>query len=231
MAILKDKVKLELLVNGNGPADNFKNNSLFFYDKYSKSDKDVMNIPVGKMQIGGFYFLQYEDDSNWMKWSPIFTIDFKKFSNMIVIFGVNFNFIPLEFRVGIFDKYINDLDFEKDNLLKVSYKGVYEELRKYGFEYAINEYNMSQIKYVHKISMNMVPRFLYSQFPKNKYDPNGLMKIWTAKIDKRDQRHKEMTSAIISDFYKMDNEISEKYVVLNDHINRLQKSIQKYGSH
>src|ERR1022692_4062089 len=139
MAILKDKVKLELLVNGNGPADNFKNNSLFFYDKYSKSDKDVMNIPVGKMQIGGFYFLQYEDDSNWMKWSPIFTIDFKKFSNMIVIFGVNFNFIPLEFRVGIFDKYINDLDFEKDNLLKVSYKGVYEELRKYGFEYAINE--------------------------------------------------------------------------------------------
>ena len=229
MGALRDRVNLNLLVNGNGPVENFKNNSLFFYEKYSKSDKDVLNIPVGKMQLGGFYFLHYKDDSNWMKWAPIFTVDFRKFSNMIVIFGVNFNFIPLEIRVGLFDKFITEQDFEKDALLAVNYKGMYDELRSLGFEYAITEFNMSQIEYVHKISMEMVPRFLYSQHPKNKYDPNALMGIWDAKIEKRDERHQEMISSLISDFYKIENDISEKYVVLNDHINRLQKSLKKYG--
>ena len=230
MGELNERVKLNLLVNGNGPVENFKNNSLFFYEKYSKSDKGVLSIPVGKMQIGGFYFLHYEDDSNWLRFAPIFTSDFKKFSNMIVVFGVNFNFIPLEIRVGLFDKFITEKDFEEDNLLAVDYKGMYDELRRLGFEYAINEFNMSQIKSVHKISMDMVPRFLYSQHPRNKYDPNALMGIWEAKIDERDERHKEIVSSIISDFYQIDNDISEKYVVLNDHINRLQKSLKKYGS-
>lgn len=229
MGALKDRVDLNLLVNGNGPVDNFKNNSLFFYDKYSKSDKNVLNIPVGKMQLGGFYFLHYRDDSNWMKYAPIFTVDFKKFSNMIVIFGVNFNFIPLEIRVGVFDKFISEQDFEKDSLLEVNYKGMYDELRRLGFEYAINEFNMGQIELVHKISLETVPRFLYSQHPRNKYDPNALMGIWDAKIEKRDARHQEMISALISDFYKMEDEISEKYVVLDNHIKRLQTSLQKYG--
>jgi hypothetical protein len=164
-----------------------------------------------------------------MKYAPIFTVDFKKFSDMIVIFGVNFNFIPLEIRVGIFDKFITEQDFENDSLLAVDYKGMYDELRKLGFEYAINEFNMKQIQLVHKISLETVPRFLYSQHPKNKYDPNGLMGIWNAKIEKRDARHQEMVSSLIDDFYKMDNEISEKYVVLDNHIKRLQASLKKYG--
>lgn len=229
MGSLKDRVDLNLLVNGNGPVENFKNNSLYFYDKWSKSEKDILNIPVGKMQLGGFYMVHYRDDSNWMRYAPIFTIDFKKFSNMIVIFGVNFNFIPLEIRVGVFDKFISEQDFENDSLLSVDYKGMYDELRSLGFEYSINEFNMGQIELVHKISLEMVPRFLYSQHPRNKYDPNGLMGIWNAKIGDRDARHQEMIKSIISDFYKMDKEISEKYVVLNDHINRLQNSLQKYG--
>jgi len=229
MGALRDRVELSLLVNGNGPVENFKNNSLFLFDKYNKSDKTVMNIPVGKMQLGGFYFIHYKDDSNWMKYAPIFTVDFRKFSDMIVIFGVNFNFIPLEIRVGVFDKFISEQDFEKDSLLAVNYKGMYDELRKLGFEYAINEFNMGQIHSVHKISLETVPRFLYSQHPINKYDPNALMGIWNAKIEKRDARHQEMVSSLISDFYKMDNEISEKYVVLDNHISRLQKSLKKYG--
>jgi hypothetical protein len=226
---LRERVNLNLSINGNDIVENFKKNSLFFYEKYSKSDKNVLNIPVGKMQIGGFYFLHYKDDSNWMRWAPIFTVDFKKFSNMIIIFGVNFNFIPIEIRVGLFDKFISEQDFEKDSLLSVNYKQMYDELRSLGFEYAINEFNMSQIEYVHKISLEMVPRFLYSQHPKNKYDPNALMSIWKIKIQNRDKRNQEIISSIISDFYKINDNISDKYEVLNDHINRLQKNLKKYG--
>ena len=93
MGELIERVKLSNLVHGNGIIENFKNNSLFFYEAYSKSDKLVMNIPRGKIQLGGFYFLHYLDNSNWMQYSPIFTVDVKKFGNLIILLAINFNFI------------------------------------------------------------------------------------------------------------------------------------------
>ena len=229
MGELIERVKLSNLVHGNGIIENFKNNSLFFYEAYSKSDKLVMNIPRGKIQLGGFYFLHYLDNSNWMQYSPIFTVDVKKFGNLIILLAINFNFIPLEIRSTIFDKYITEDDFEKDRLLAVSYRGVYNELLKYGFEYAIVEYNLAQVKYVHKISMSLVPRFLYSQHPINKYDPVKLYEIWSAKIKDKAERHREMSSSLIKDFYTVSDDILENYKVLKEHINRIQKSIDKYG--
>jgi len=229
MAELLERIKLSNLVHGDGIVENFKNNSLFFYNAYSKSDENIMNIPIGKIQLGGFYFLHYMDDSNWMKYSPIFTIDFKKFENLIIIHGVNFNFIPLEVRAAIFDKFILEEDFENDRLLKVTYEGMYRELLKYGFEYAIVEYNMAQVKAVHKISMSMVPRFLYSQHPINKYDPKKLYEIWEAKIGEQGERHKEMSKSLIDDFFTASDDILDNYKVLKNHILRIQKSLDKYG--
>lgn len=229
MGELIERIKLTNLVHGDGIADAFKNNSMFFYEAYTTSDKLVMSIPRGKIQLGGFYFIHYKDDSNWMKWSPIFTVDVKKFDNLIILYGVNFNFIPLAIRSTIFDKYITEEDFEKDKLLEVSFEGVYKELFKYGFEYAIVEYNLSQIERIHKISLEMVPRFIYSQHPKNKYDPKKLYSIWESKIDDKIERHREMSSALIDDFYKASDDIMDSYKQLENHINRLQKSLQKYG--
>ena len=229
MGDLLEHVKLSNLVYGNGIVDNYKNNSLYFYNKFQKSDKEVTSMPVGKMQIGGFYHLHYRDDSNWMKYSPIFTADFKKFGDMIIIMGVNFNFIPLEVRVSIFDSYIKEEDFERDSLLPVTYEGIYRELLKYGFEYALVEYNLSQVELVHKINMEVVPRFLYSGHPKNKYDPKKLYEIWAAKIKTRRERDQEMSKSLIKDFYQASDEILENYSVLKDHIQRIQRSVEKYG--
>jgi len=229
MGELLERIKLSNLVHGNGIVENFKNNSLFFYEAYSKSDKKITNIPRGKLQLGGFYHLHYHDDSNWMKYSPIFTVDFKKFENLIIIHGVNLNFIPLEVRSTIFDKFMVTDNFEKDMLLPVTFEGVYKELIKYGFEYAIVEYNLAQIEIAHKISMDLVPRFLYSQHPRNKYDPKKLYEIWNAKIGDKDKRHKEMSQALIEDFYTASDDILENYKVLKNHISRIKKSIEKYG--
>lgn len=229
MSELLERVKVSNLVYGNGIVDNFKNNSLYFYNAFSKSSKDILNIPRGKIQLGGFYFLHYEDDSNWMKYSPVFTVDVKKFSNLIILNAVNFNFIPLEVRSTIFDKFITKDDFENDNLLAVNYDGMYKELIKYGFEYAIVEYNLAQIEMVHKISLNVLPRFLYSQHPINKYDPNKLYEIWKAKISTREKRHQEMSTSLIKDFYTASDDIMENYKTLKNHISRIQKSLDKYG--
>ncbi len=229
MGELAERVKINLLVNGNGIPDNFKNNSLFFYDKYNKSDDLVTSVSVNDIVSGGFYFLHYLDESNWMKYSPVFVSNYKKFSNKIVIFAINFNFIPLEIRTMIFDKYISEEDFVKNKYLKVDYKGVYDELRRLGFEYAMIEFDALRVKLVHKIHLDLLPRFLYSQHPKNVYDPKKLIQIWDAKIANRDQRHKEMMLASIDEFFDINNEISEKYSVLRDHVTRIRRNINKYG--
>lgn len=229
MGALLDRVKLSQLVHGTDLVDFYRNNTLFMYDKYSKSEEDCKAISKSDIRDGGFYFIQYMDDSNWMKWSPIFCCDYRKFSNMIVILGVNFNFIPLEIRSSVFDKFITEKDFEKNNFLEVNFQGMYTELLRYGFEYSIQEYNVAQIKLVHKISLDLLPRFLYSSHPKNTYDPKKLVQIWQTKLDTKAQRHQEMITSILKDFYDVNNDISEQYDALRDHITRLQTSYQKYG--
>lgn len=229
MAELLERVKLSKLVYGNGEAENFKNNSMFFFDCYSKSSDIVKSISRSDIQLGGFYFLHYLDDSNWMGYSPVFTVSYKKFDNLIVLFAVNFNFIPIEVRVTIFDKFIKKEDFENDTLLAVDYEGVYKELLKWGFEYAIVEYNVLQILSVHKIKMDLIPRFLLSQHPKNIYDPIKLYGIWKAKFGEHLQRHKEISGFLVDELYNIEKEISEDYTLLKDHIKRIQRSYQKYG--
>ena len=79
---------------------------------------------------GGFYHLHYKDESNWMRYAPIFLADFKKFSNKIIILAVNFNFIPIEVRGLLFDKYITKEMIEKNDYEKmrlcIKYKKIYE---------------------------------------------------------------------------------------------------------
>jgi len=229
MSSLKERVKLSRLVFGTDIVDYYRNNTLYMYDKYSKTDDDCKAIAKEDIQIGGFYHLHYLDDSNWMRWSPIFCCDYRKFSNMIVILGVNFNFIPLELRDDIFDKFITEKNFAANDVLEVNFRGMYTELLKYGFEYSIQEYNVAQIQLVHRISLELLPRFLYSSYPKNTYDPKKLLEIWETKLETRDQRHKEIITSILSDFYKVREEISEKYDALRGHIERLRTSYEKYG--
>lgn len=229
MGVLMDKLDLSLLSNGNGVVDNFKNNSLYFFEQYQKSSDVVENIAISDIYPGNFYFFHYYDDSNWMKYSPVFVVDYKKFEDKIILIAVNFNFIPLEIRVKLFDKFIIEEDIEQERALKVNFEGMYIELLKIGFEYALVEYNSAQIKFVHKISLNVLPRFLYHQHPINKYDPNKLMSIWEAKLSSREQRHKEMMLMALDEMYKIEGDISGKYEQMSGHIKRIQKSMKKYG--
>jgi hypothetical protein len=229
MGELLERVKLSNLVNGDGIADAYKNNSLYFYDKYQKSDLEVQSIPLSKIEAGRFNFFHYMDDSNWMKYSPVFVISIKKFENLQIVMAINFNFIPLGVRTVIFDNIIIEQNFEKDIPLEVDFNGVYQKLKSYGFEYSIVEYNLAQIKLCHSIQMDSVPRFLYAGHPKNKYDPNKLYGIWKAKIKDRDKRDAEMSSALIKDFFEASDEITKNYDVLRGHMQRLQTSLEKYG--
>lgn len=230
MGELIDRTKIRLLVDGNGLVENFKNNSLDFYNRYQKSTNEVKSIDISSIIPGMFYHFHYLDESNWMMWSPVFVTNYKKVSNKIIIFAVNFNFIPLEIRIYLFDKYMTKENFEKNIPLAVDYDGMYSELMKYGFEYSLVEYNAAQIKFVHRIEMKMVPKFLISAHPKNKYDPNKLFEIWKAKIKDKEKRNQEIMKATIDDFFDVKGQINEKYIFLKDHISRIQNNLKKYGN-
>ena len=75
----------------------------------------------------------------------------------------------------------------------------------------------------------MLPRFLYSQHPGATYDPKKLMSIWHKKLETKSARNQEMMQSMIDEFYDINNDISEKYKVMKDHIKRIQKSLKKYG--
>jgi hypothetical protein len=228
MGALQERIELNQKVFGTDIVDFYKNNTLFMYEKYSKTDEMCEAIDISDIYIGNFYFLHYHDQSNWMKYSPIFCVDYRKVKDMIIILGLNLNFIPIEIRGTIFDKFISEQDFEKNSTLKADFTGVYTELLKYGFEYSIVEYNAIQISLVHRINLELLPRFLYSSHPKNKYDPKKLIEIWTTKLETREKRHQEMVVSILSEFYDVSSEISNKYDLLVNHIKRLQNSYNNF---
>ena len=235
MTALEERIKLSQLVHGRDLVDYFKNNSDYMVRKYTKSDEFCQSVPISEIQIGYFHHFHYDDKSNWMKYSPVFVCDFKQYQNYMIIYALNFNFIPLRLRSTIFEKFITEKDFENNRAIPVDFKGLYNEVRKYGFEYSIVEYNSINLKLVHRINLtdgknndkseNILPRFLYSAHPTNKYDPSKLYQIWSTKIKTRDKRHQEITLSTLDEFLDVKNEISEKFEVLRGHIQRLRNNL------
>jgi hypothetical protein len=225
MGYLIEKSKLRNLVTGDGLAEIFIKNSTSLYYEYQKSSDDVMSMSVKKMFPGAFYHITSENESNWMRNSPIFLVDFKKVLTNTILLAVNLNLIPLEVRVLFFDKFISERDFEKNNYLRVSYTKVYEELRSIGFEYALMEFDASKILMCHKISMNKLPTFLLSAHPTNKYDPMKLFSIWKVKLEKSAARDAEMQKANLEDFYDVKKTLDGKYEALKGHIQRIRRNL------
>lgn len=234
MGALNERIKLSQLVYGKDLVDYFKNNSLYMYEQYQTTSEMCQVQTPDKISKGGFYFFVYKDDSNWMRYSLLFCIDYRKLNNLTVVMGINFNFIPIEIRGRFFDQLIQEGDFENNSYLPVDFTTVYKELLKIGFEYSIVEWTVPQIVSVHRIHLELLPRFFYSSFPKNKYDPTKLMEIWAAKIKDKQYRHQEVILASLDDFFDPNkslekNETGNKYQYLEKHIQRLQKNFSKYG--
>ena len=57
-----------------------------------------------------------------------------------------------------------------------------------------------------------------------------ILGIWQVKLKDKDKRHQEIMNASMDDFYDVRGEISEKYVVLKKHIQRIQTNQKKYGN-
>lgn len=220
MGILSEKIKEDSKGN---ISEYFKKNTFDMYQRYKSPDSVCQISSISDIRIGGFYLIIYDDDSNWMKYSNVFICDMRMKK---LLYGINFNFIPLEIREQIFNKYLINLE-DNTQLSDINFEKCYKELIKYGFEYAIVEYDISNIKKVLEIDISILPEFLYSTYPTNKYDPNTLYSIWMKKLQTRDERHQELIKTIVSDFYQTKDILIESMNVLKGHFKRLQKNQRK----
>ncbi len=226
MGFLNDRIRL----NSNGDiADYYKVNTFAFYERYKTPKDGVKAIPISNIEEGKFYFVMYEDESNWMKWTPMFLVDYKKFDSEIILYAMNFNFLPLEIRSGFFDRYIRTLE-EDPYFLNITFEGAYKELVRIGYEYSLMEFNSKRIKRVYEIPIGLLPEFLYSGWPANKYDPAKLYQIWAKKLETQEARHIAMMKINVYEYFKAFDDMSKDFGQLTEHVKRLQRNEKKFGS-
>lgn len=230
MGHLLELTKLNLLVYGNDELENYRNNTIYFTERYRHSDDNITAVRREDIKPGRFHFLHYMDDSKWMMYSPVFVVDHVNVGSSIALRCVNLNYLPLRARVALFDPFIKEKDFDNPNFyLRSNYETVDKELKKYGYQWALMSYNLAQVKLAHRIGMSELPRFLYSGHKESKYNPAALSVIWKKKIVEQDKREQEMRSANMKDFFDITGEIDAKYELLKGHMKRMRNSIRKYG--
>jgi hypothetical protein len=91
------------------------------------------------------------------------------------------------------------------------------------------EYEIGRIANVYEINYDEFPTWLYSQHPKNIYDPLKLYQIWESKLKNRPERHKEMIGKLVEDFYNVTDELIDNSTALKGHFQRLQRNQDKFG--
>lgn len=226
MGFLNDRIKMN---SGGDIPGYYKANTFAFYERYQTPKDGVKSIPISDIQEGKFYFIMYEDESNWMKFSPIFLVDYKKFDSEIILYAMNFNFIPLEIRSGFFDRYIKNIE-EDPSFLNITFEATYKELFRVGYEYSLMEFNSKRLKRIYEIPIGLLPEFLYSGWPANKYDPKKLHDIWKKKIETKEARHIAMMKINADEYFKAFDDMEKDFGQLNEHIKRLQRNEKKFGS-
>ena len=224
MGILQEKIDSEA---GGDIPQYYKDNTSKMYELYNNPVEGIKGINTSDIVNGTMLFLLYYDESNWMQYSPVLFIDHKSFDNKLIGYAINFNFIPLEIRSAMLDKIINNLE-DKYQLSSITFEYAYKMLLKVGYEYALVEYDMKRVKKVFEIGFELLPNFLYSSYPANKYDPTKLYSIWYKKLETRELRHQEIIQTTMEDFFDITTELSKDFDALKGHIKRLQRNIRKF---
>ncbi len=91
------------------------------------------------------------------------------------------------------------------------------------------KYDIKRIIRAFHIPITLWHRFIYSQHPKNIYDPNKLYEIWVTKLKTKQERHQAILKQLAEDFFDAQVEINEENEILKGYIQRLQRGDKKYG--
>lgn len=234
---LKNKIKEQYKEEGSSL---YFNNEEFIKDAFKDSDLTVSTTP-GNFLPGCFYFVYYDISSkiSYMeKLNPVLLIDSFDMQNTKMYFVLNLNFLPVTVRVLFFNSILNynldllDANNKKDVLTqkpipRISFNTIYKMLKSIGFEWAIRKMDIKKINKIYKISSNILDKFIsMSTHSFTKVDDNKLVEIWRSKIEKQDEREKEMIKNLMNDFTKLSDNLNEKYQDLNTRTQNTQETLK-----
>lgn len=203
------------------------------------NDLNSKTINLSELERGKFYFIFYDlqgKSSNMEKFNPIFVIDWT--DNKKYIYGVSINFIPVSVRTVFFNNLFNynldvvekNMDLKIENQLpikSINFELIYNMLYKIGFEWSIRKFESPLINKVNVISTNILATFISMSTAKfTGVNDLKLVEIWHKKIKEQDVRHKKIIAELLSDYTKMNSELTIQYNSVMTKENNLDNSLK-----
>lgn len=158
----------------NGDVEELKNSSTI--DIFTKALKNptwqVQPTNISNMRKGCFYIIRYDYNGNKI-WCPIFTLDFKIKENKNILFCINFDYLPYEYKISFVAalfktnsaKISKNRDIQnavQENSINMTLEGVYRWLQSNGKkEFSMTAFDVLKIDKVYAISTSIMHRFIF----------------------------------------------------------------------
>lgn len=151
--------------------------------KNKPNNLEILKISpnYNNIEKGQFYLIQYDFNGNYI-WCPILSLEKKIHKNNQLLYCLNLEYLPPKYKIMFFNKIFkqvyttmekisNDIVVKQNSLNFLSFEFIYKMLKNNGnMNYAIGAYtiknfnNNVKIKKIYKISINILPEIILSDF-------------------------------------------------------------------
>jgi len=143
-----------------------------FYLRKNQNN-EFKTISLDKLTIGKFYLIKYDYNGNKI-FCPIFPLEYKVIKNKNILYAVNLDYLPYEYKMDFFSKFFGYYDdileknkdrakvLEEPSLKGVNFETIYKLLKRNGgYEYAVTAFDLLKIKETNVISTTIMHRFIF----------------------------------------------------------------------
>lgn len=209
----------------------FECNKAVFSLRKTPNDK-FKPILLNKLQIGRFYLINYDFNGSCL-YCPVMSIDYRVKNNKHIMYVLNLDYLPFEYKIiyfnklfniykALFDDNVDEMDVMNESTLNLNFEGVYNTLAgNGGFNYAISALDVTKIKECFIVSTDYLYMLIHLHMkPVN----TALLKAKMAQYDKGSEIREHIEKLInemedaklsfdndVKDFYKKLRAIENNY--------------------
>lgn len=143
-----------------------------FQTAFKKPTWQIKPTNIQKIRKGGFYIIRYNHNGINI-WSPILTLRYKVKNNKNILYTIDFNYLPYEYRILFVDNLFksnyhhikdngNIQNVLEENSLDVRIENVYRWLQTNGSkEYSLTGFDVLKIVQIYAVSTTILDRFIF----------------------------------------------------------------------
>jgi len=143
---------------------------------FKKPNNQVRPTTIKNIKKGCFYIIRYDFNGNKI-WCPIFAIDYKVIENKKILYAVNFDFLPIKYKIFFIDSMLGDVFIADKNsdtqyigktvlaesgIRNTNFENIYKFLKSNANkEYSITAYDLLKIDKIYAVSTTILQRFVF----------------------------------------------------------------------